>query len=925
MPNLQLSAKARFWCTFAAALLFLLLPGPQRSFFSGAPLAAKAFVPLFFLVAAGSFAMLFPAVHRPKLRWLAVILVTVALKLLLVSAVIDEGWRATYLTSADWRKNTRSLRVVEFLTQRGFRPYRLDRAISFTTYTFGLDFLNDEPPPSTYEYTPLPRDEQFPLIVRWSGYVSPATAQNLTVSANGNVRIRVADRVVFDRNNPIEAPVVLDLPNGDPSPLIVVEYIKPQRVKPLISVTGFTGRVVPIAVNSPALRRSDQSAMAITILGIAAFFAFAAAWLESYRPLTRDFLHRLVSAPLRVFAVAYFLTYVAYGMVQTIPTRHATTIMHLGDDPLIYEAQSRMIAQRGLLMVDPSGHGRPYYFYPLYSYALAGAHLLMGEDFATVQMFNEICLGAVGFLVLALIGESAGLFAGLTAFVLVAFYSNAYLLFYATNAYSDNLFIVMALALVKMTEVALRKNRRVLYWVTGALTALAAATRPSALLFVPCFGAALIFRRELGSFAQRVWKAVQFGTGFACGVSPFTIRNWIVSRKFILLTSAFITIPYFLFAPGERIPNLSVHGRMPGFMDSMRQAIAIWLARPGHTTWVEMRKVLFTLGLTWYGPQPNYSWYLWIYPVLFAIAVWFRRVPRYLRDAVLIFAISHFIAMVIAAPWTYGYKSILPLHLVFLICGCLLLPRRRERSAAVPEHIRPSLRDAKASVLVLAPVPAESIRPLHSIERVGEILMADPGGAAHFDQSPAGFRTFTAPEGWGAALERGIAEARGDLIVICNPSIGFEPRDIEKLLAYADEFDVICAHRITRRKDRKRTALQRIRQWCAAKYATLPYGLRNVSDVGGGAWLIRRDVTRVFNETYRTTGNELFAALVLEALAGAYEVVQVPVVDRSTTSHAAMDDKRALRTFRLITKHHLRRLRVNRTSHGGTLPDPIRN
>ena len=30
------------------------------------------------------------------------------------------------------------------------------------------------------------------------------------------------------------------------------------------------------------------------------------------------------------------------------------------------------------------------------------------------------------------------------------------------------------------------------------------------------------------------------------------------------------------------------------------------------------------------------------------------------------FALSHLAAMVLAAPWTYGYKTILPLHLAFL-------------------------------------------------------------------------------------------------------------------------------------------------------------------------------------------------------------------------------------------------------------------
>ena len=34
---------------------------------------------------------------------------------------------------------------------------------------------------------------------------------------------------------------------------------------------------------------------------------------------------------------------------------------------------------------------------------------------------------------------------------------------------------------------------------------------------------------------------------------------------------------------------------------------------------------------------------------------------------------SHVAAMVLAAPWTYGYKTILPLHAVFLFGSVYLL------------------------------------------------------------------------------------------------------------------------------------------------------------------------------------------------------------------------------------------------------------
>ena len=53
-------------------------------------------------------------------------------------------------------------------------------------------------------------------------------------------------------------------------------------------------------------------------------------------------------------------------------------------------------------------------------------------------------------------------------------------------------------------------------------------------------------------------------------------------------------------------------------------------------------------------------------------------------------------------------------------------------------------------------------------------------------------------QGYGNAIQRGFREATGDLLIVSEPDGTFLGRDILKLLAYADDFDVVYGSRTAR-------------------------------------------------------------------------------------------------------------------------------
>jgi hypothetical protein len=109
-----------------------------------------------------------------------------------------------------------------------------------------------------------------------------------------------------------------------------------------------------------------------------------------------------------------------------------------------------------------------------------------------------------------------------------------------------------------------------------------------------------------------------------------------------------------------------------------------------HVLVVELRKLGFTFGWLRLGPpgEPA-TWDFVILSLLFVTALILRRIPRGVALVVSAFAVSHVGSMVLAAPWSYVLKPILPLHLAFLFGAGFLLAR--QPTSAASTTVRASL------------------------------------------------------------------------------------------------------------------------------------------------------------------------------------------------------------------------------------------
>jgi glycosyltransferase involved in cell wall biosynthesis len=102
-------------------------------------------------------------------------------------------------------------------------------------------------------------------------------------------------------------------------------------------------------------------------------------------------------------------------------------------------------------------------------------------------------------------------------------------------------------------------------------------------------------------------------------------------------------------------------------------------------------------------------------------------------------------------------------------------------------------------------------------------------------------------QGVGFATLRGLAEASGDLIVMAEPDGTFLGKDILKLLAYADDFDIVLGTRTIKETISKGSNMgffMRTGNWIVAKLLQLTFNTTSLTDSGCTMRLLHRTVVK---------------------------------------------------------------------------------
>ena len=161
-------------------------------------------------------------------------------------------------------------------------------------------------------------------------------------------------------------------------------------------------------------------------------------------------------------------------------------------------------------------------------------------------------------------------------------------------------------------------------------------------------------------------------------------------------------------------------------------------------------------------------------------------------------------------------------------------------------------------------------------------------------------------QGYGFALRRGLKEATGDIIILAEPDGTFIGRDVLKLLAYADDFDMVCGTRTTRELVWDQANMGwflRLGNWAVAKTLQLLHGGPSLSDCGCTLRLVHRAALGTFLDDLTVGGSHLLPEMVILGLKRRLKIIEIPVNYRGRVGESKITGtlKGTLRTgFRMI-------------------------
>jgi glycosyltransferase involved in cell wall biosynthesis len=135
-------------------------------------------------------------------------------------------------------------------------------------------------------------------------------------------------------------------------------------------------------------------------------------------------------------------------------------------------------------------------------------------------------------------------------------------------------------------------------------------------------------------------------------------------------------------------------------------------------------------------------------------------------------------------------------------------------------------------------------------------------------------------QGYGHALRRGLREATGDLIILAEPDGTFIGRDVLKLLAYSEDFDIVCGTRTTRELVWAQANMGwflRVGNWAVAKLLQVLFDGPSLSDCGCTLRLAHRRAVQMFQEELTVGGSHFLPEMVIVALRRNLKIIEVPV------------------------------------------------
>jgi len=135
-------------------------------------------------------------------------------------------------------------------------------------------------------------------------------------------------------------------------------------------------------------------------------------------------------------------------------------------------------------------------------------------------------------------------------------------------------------------------------------------------------------------------------------------------------------------------------------------------------------------------------------------------------------------------------------------------------------------------------------------------------------------------QGYGNALRRGLKEAKGEIIITCEPDGTFLSSDIFKLLVYGDDFDVVFGTRTSKEciwEGANMNWFLRLGNWFVAKVLEYLFNGPSLTDVGCTYKLIKKKALKKIINRFTVGKSHFSPEFMILCIHNKFKVVEIPV------------------------------------------------
>ena len=215
----------------------------------------------------------------------------------------------------------------------------------------------------------------------------------------------------------------------------------------------------------------------------------------------------------------------------------------------------------------------------------------------------------------------------------------------------------------------------------------------------------------------------------------------------------------------------------------------------------------------------------------------------------------------------------------------------------------------------------KSIEDFFSQGYVDEIIVVNNNAAQGTSEEVAKTKArevFERKQGYGHAIQKGLKEAKGDILIVSEPDGTFIGRDVVKLLAYSEDFDVVFGTRTSKNLIWEGANMGIFLKWgnvFLAKLVELLYNTTVLTDVGCTARLINRKSLKKIQNQFSIGGSHFGVEMMLLVIKNKIKFMEIPVNYRERVGKSSVTGDKLKALFLgilmilLILKYRFKKIR----------------